>query len=48
MRIVRDVQQPAAWRCFCVADTGIGIPAEEHEAIFSSFSPGRDHHQGRA
>ena len=22
---------------FCVADTGIGIPAEEHEAIFSSF-----------
>jgi PAS domain S-box-containing protein len=22
---------------FCVADNGIGIPAEEHEAIFSSF-----------
>ncbi len=22
---------------FCVTDTGIGIPAEEHEAIFSSF-----------
>jgi len=22
---------------FCVADSGIGIPAEEHEAIFSSF-----------
>ena len=23
--------------CFCVADTGIGIPTAEHEAIFSAF-----------
>ena len=31
-----------------VADTGVGIPPEEHEAVFRPVPPGGRNHQGRA
>src|SRR5215470_3563133 len=36
-RVSMDCSQNGGVALFTVADNGIGIPAQEHEAIFSSF-----------
>jgi len=36
-RVAVETSKARGSFCFCVADTGIGIPKHEHEAIFSSF-----------
>lgn len=48
--LVAATQEQSAYLCVSVCDTGIGIPAEEHEAVFSEFyrlcNSQRDRHKG--